>query len=78
MRSRTFSKLKPSDPALASAACALAPGTADEQVDVAAINYMTMDVAFGGITFEEASRTAALFASDVMPAFADTGSGVAS
>ncbi len=34
-----------------------------------AINYMTVDVAFGGITFEEASRTATLFANEVMPAF---------
>jgi alkanesulfonate monooxygenase SsuD/methylene tetrahydromethanopterin reductase-like flavin-dependent oxidoreductase (luciferase family) len=45
-----------------------------EQIDVAGINYMTIDVAFGGITHEEASRTAALFARDVMPAFADPGS----
>ncbi len=36
---------------------------------MAGVNYMTMDVAFGGITFEEASRTAELFARDVMPAF---------
>ncbi|HWD70725.1 MAG TPA: LLM class flavin-dependent oxidoreductase [Solirubrobacteraceae bacterium] len=47
-----------------------------EQIDVAGINYMTMDVAFGGITFEEASRTTALFTRDVMPAFATTGSEV--
>ncbi|HET9093568.1 MAG TPA: LLM class flavin-dependent oxidoreductase [Solirubrobacteraceae bacterium] len=40
-----------------------------EQIDVAGINYMTMDVAFGGISFEEASRTAELFARDVMPTF---------
>jgi hypothetical protein len=40
-----------------------------EQIDTAGINYMTMDVAFGGITFEEASRTASLFVSEVMPAF---------
>ncbi len=46
-----------------------------EQAQVAGINYMTVDVAFGGITFEEASRTASLFASEVMPAF--TGSGAA-
>jgi hypothetical protein len=31
---------------------------------------MTADVAFGGITFEEASRTASLFATEVMPTFA--------
>ena len=43
-----------------------------EQIAVAGINYMTMDVAFGGITYEEASRTAALFAGDVMPAFTTT------
>ena len=49
-----------------------------EQIELAGINYMTMDVAFGGITFEEASRTAALLASDVMPAFTGTGSQVAS
>ncbi len=48
-----------------------------EQIDVAAINYMTMDVAFGGITFEEASRTASLFAREVMPAFAPSGGEVA-
>lgn len=40
-----------------------------EQAEVAGINYMTVDVAFGGITFEEASRTASLFATEVMPAF---------
>lgn len=45
-----------------------------EQIEVAGINYMTMDVAFGGITFEEASRTTELFARDVMPAFTGTGS----
>ena len=33
-----------------------------EQIQTAGINYMTADVAFGGITFEEASRTASLFA----------------
>ncbi len=49
-----------------------------EQVATAGINYMTMDVAFGGITFEEASRTAALFATDVMPAFAGAGNEVPS
>ncbi len=49
-----------------------------EQIEVAGINYMTMDVAFGGITYEEASRTAALFAGDVMPAFAGAGIEVAS
>jgi alkanesulfonate monooxygenase SsuD/methylene tetrahydromethanopterin reductase-like flavin-dependent oxidoreductase (luciferase family) len=49
-----------------------------EQIDVAGINYMTMDVAFGGITYEEASRTTALFARDVMPAFTNTASEVAS
>jgi len=38
-------------------------------VDATGINYMTMDVAFGGITFEEASRTAGLLADEVMPAF---------
>lgn len=43
-----------------------------EQIDVAGINYMTMDVAFGGITLAEASRTAALFAREVMPAFSAT------
>ena len=48
-----------------------------EQIGTAGINYMTMDVAFGGITFEEASRTAALFAADVMPSFAGAGSEVA-
>jgi hypothetical protein len=47
-----------------------------EQIEVAGINYMTMDVAFGGITYEEASRTTALFARDVMPAFAGAGSEV--
>lgn len=41
----------------------------DEQIKTAAINYMTVDVAFGGISFEEASRTASLFANEVMPAF---------
>jgi alkanesulfonate monooxygenase SsuD/methylene tetrahydromethanopterin reductase-like flavin-dependent oxidoreductase (luciferase family) len=48
-----------------------------DQIEVAGINYMTMDVAFGGISFEEASRTAALFAADVMPAFTGSGSEVA-
>jgi alkanesulfonate monooxygenase SsuD/methylene tetrahydromethanopterin reductase-like flavin-dependent oxidoreductase (luciferase family) len=46
-----------------------------QQIETAGINYMTADVAFGGITFEEASRTASLFASEVIPAF--TGDGVA-
>ncbi len=41
-----------------------------EQIETAGINYMTVDVAFGGISFEEASRTASLFATEVMPAFA--------
>ena len=45
-----------------------------EQIGAAGLNYMTMDVAFGGITHEEASRTTALFARDVMPAFAGAGS----
>jgi alkanesulfonate monooxygenase SsuD/methylene tetrahydromethanopterin reductase-like flavin-dependent oxidoreductase (luciferase family) len=40
-----------------------------QQIETAGINYMTADVAFGGITFEEASRTASLFATEVMPAF---------
>lgn len=40
-----------------------------EQIETAGINYMTADIAFGGITFEEASRTASLFANEVMPAF---------
>jgi alkanesulfonate monooxygenase SsuD/methylene tetrahydromethanopterin reductase-like flavin-dependent oxidoreductase (luciferase family) len=40
-----------------------------EQIDAAGINYMTADVAFGGITFDEASRTASLFATEVMPTF---------
>jgi alkanesulfonate monooxygenase SsuD/methylene tetrahydromethanopterin reductase-like flavin-dependent oxidoreductase (luciferase family) len=44
-----------------------------EQIETAGINYMTMDVAFGGITFEEASRSASLFAAEVMPAFVGTG-----
>lgn len=47
-----------------------------QQIDVAGINYMTMDVAFGGITYEEASRTTALFAREVMPAFTGTTSEV--
>jgi alkanesulfonate monooxygenase SsuD/methylene tetrahydromethanopterin reductase-like flavin-dependent oxidoreductase (luciferase family) len=47
-----------------------------EQIDVAGINYMTMDVAFGGITQEEASRTATLLARDVIPAFAPAGRGI--
>jgi hypothetical protein len=48
-----------------------------EQIDIAGINYMTMDVAFGGITFEEASRTTELFAREVMPEFTCSGSEVA-
>jgi alkanesulfonate monooxygenase SsuD/methylene tetrahydromethanopterin reductase-like flavin-dependent oxidoreductase (luciferase family) len=40
-----------------------------EQIELAGVNYMTIDLAFGGITQEEASRTAALFASEVMPEF---------
>jgi alkanesulfonate monooxygenase SsuD/methylene tetrahydromethanopterin reductase-like flavin-dependent oxidoreductase (luciferase family) len=40
-----------------------------EQIQTAGINYMTADVAFGGLTFEEASRTASLFAAEVMPTF---------
>jgi alkanesulfonate monooxygenase SsuD/methylene tetrahydromethanopterin reductase-like flavin-dependent oxidoreductase (luciferase family) len=40
-----------------------------QQIETAGINYMTVDVAFGGIAFEEASRTASLFATEVMPAF---------
>lgn len=47
-----------------------------EQIEVAGINYMTMDIAFGGITFDEASRTTELFAREVMPAFTGTGSEV--
>lgn len=43
-----------------------------EQITTAGINYMTADVAFGGISFEEASRTASLFAGEVMPAFTGT------
>jgi alkanesulfonate monooxygenase SsuD/methylene tetrahydromethanopterin reductase-like flavin-dependent oxidoreductase (luciferase family) len=43
-----------------------------EQIDLAGINYMTMDVAFGGITYQEASRTASLFAAEVMPEFTPT------
>lgn len=41
-----------------------------DQIEAAGINYMTADVAFGGISFEEASQTASLFATEVMPAFA--------
>lgn len=44
-----------------------------EQAQTAGINYMTADVAFGGITLEEASRTASLFAREVMPSFTVTG-----
>ena len=41
-----------------------------DQTHAAGINYMTADVAFGGITFAEASRTASLFATEVTPTFA--------
>lgn len=44
-----------------------------EQIEAAGINYMTADVSFGGITFEEASRTASLFATEVMSAFSVNG-----
>ena len=47
-----------------------------DQIQTADINYMTADVAFGGVTFEEASRTASLFATEVMPAFAGDGTEV--
>lgn len=43
-----------------------------EQIRIAGINYMTMDVAFGGISYEQASHSAGLFAREVMPAFAGT------
>jgi alkanesulfonate monooxygenase SsuD/methylene tetrahydromethanopterin reductase-like flavin-dependent oxidoreductase (luciferase family) len=39
------------------------------QVDEAGINYFCADLAFGDITFEEASRTVELFAHEVIPAF---------
>lgn len=45
----------------------------EELVAATGINYMTMDVAFGGITFEEASRTASLLATEVLPAFSSGG-----
>jgi alkanesulfonate monooxygenase SsuD/methylene tetrahydromethanopterin reductase-like flavin-dependent oxidoreductase (luciferase family) len=41
----------------------------EELIEATGINYMTMDVAFGGITFEEASQTASLLASEVIPTF---------
>jgi alkanesulfonate monooxygenase SsuD/methylene tetrahydromethanopterin reductase-like flavin-dependent oxidoreductase (luciferase family) len=40
------------------------------QVEEAGVNYLAADFAFGDMTFEEASRSAGLFAAQVMPAFA--------
>ncbi|HTW12166.1 MAG TPA: LLM class flavin-dependent oxidoreductase [Solirubrobacteraceae bacterium] len=46
-----------------------------DQIEKAGINYMTIDMAFGGVTLEEASRTASLFANEVMPEFMQAGVG---
>ena len=42
-----------------------------EQVEEGGVNYMVCDLAFGDITFDEAKRSIALFAEEVMPAFAE-------
>ena len=39
------------------------------EIEEAGINYFCADLAFGDITFEEASRTVDLFARDIIPAF---------
>lgn len=45
----------------------------EDLIEMTGINYVTMDVAFGGITFEEASRTSSLLAADVLPHFVPRG-----
>jgi alkanesulfonate monooxygenase SsuD/methylene tetrahydromethanopterin reductase-like flavin-dependent oxidoreductase (luciferase family) len=45
------------------------------EIEEAGINYFVADLAFGDITFEEASRTVELFAREVMPAFATVSAG---
>ena len=45
------------------------------QAQDAGINYFAADLAFGDITFEEASRTVELFAREVMPAFETVSAG---
>jgi alkanesulfonate monooxygenase SsuD/methylene tetrahydromethanopterin reductase-like flavin-dependent oxidoreductase (luciferase family) len=44
-----------------------------EQVDVAGLDTMNFHMAFGNISYENVSRTAELFAAEVMPAFAEAG-----
>jgi hypothetical protein len=39
------------------------------QVEEASINYFCADLAFGDISFEEASRTVELFEREIIPAF---------
>ncbi len=39
------------------------------EIDEAGINYFCADLAFGDLTFEEASRTVDLFAREIIPAF---------
>jgi hypothetical protein len=41
----------------------------EAQIEEAGINYFCADLAFGDITFEEASRTVDLFEREIIPAF---------
>ncbi|MFZ0976341.1 MAG: LLM class flavin-dependent oxidoreductase [Solirubrobacteraceae bacterium] len=43
------------------------------EVEVAGLDTMNLHIAFGNISFENVCRTAELFASEVMPAFAEVG-----
>ena len=43
--------------------------TSQAQIEEAGINYFCADLAFGDITFEEASRTVELFEREIIPAF---------
>ena len=43
--------------------------TSRPRIDEAGINYFCADLAFGDITFEEASRTVELFEREIIPAF---------
>ena len=43
------------------------------EVEVAGLDTMNLHIAFGNISFENVCRTAELFASEVMPAFAEGG-----
>jgi hypothetical protein len=42
-----------------------------DHVEAIGANYMTCDVAFGDMTFDEAMQTTELIGREVMPAFAE-------